>query len=295
MVKPSLDARVLAGQTAEDHDCDSDQQGDSQGGLAPWLAAGDKWGDEDSSRQEGRGDPENRELDVPGARQVVGHPTRYVEAEEIGWLGAIMRRQAPGQGLNQEQDRGDHQEPDHRALCRSGGEFVHRQEAQAAAFFGPSEPVVAAEEEQHQPGAAEQENNRDDAPQDRVGSHLVGHQRLRRPVVGIGIIVAGPVGGGGPGRPGEECSHLANLVAAGDGARLQAGGGIVGGKHPLVMLDQHLVGVGARIAPGKRVGGGVISVGVQFGWRHWIGPTRARRYGSNAAAETALHDGDSRR
>ena len=53
-------------------------------------------------------------------------------------------------------------------------------------------------------------------PDQRVAGHLVVHQRLVGPVVGVrDPVQRGAIGGGGPGRPEEEAGELVQLLAIG--------------------------------------------------------------------------------
>ena len=54
------------------------------------FAAGDERHQEDPGRQERRRDPEQRELDVPRPREVVGEQPGQIQAEEFRQIGAVM-------------------------------------------------------------------------------------------------------------------------------------------------------------------------------------------------------------
>ncbi len=69
-----LDAGGLADQAADDDEHHGAEQGNGQLVLVLRLAAGDHRGDEDAHGQEAGGDEEQRQLQVPHARQVVGEP-----------------------------------------------------------------------------------------------------------------------------------------------------------------------------------------------------------------------------
>src|SRR5262249_57691854 len=65
-------AERLARETADDHDDERDQQQVGEQPLAARLPAGDQGRQKDAPGEEGSGDDEERQLQVPGAGQVVG-------------------------------------------------------------------------------------------------------------------------------------------------------------------------------------------------------------------------------
>ena len=70
--------------------------------LATRLATGDEWRQEDAAGEEGRRSPEQGQLQVPGASQVVGQDRGQIEAEEVDQVGAVVldgaHRAASGPG-----------------------------------------------------------------------------------------------------------------------------------------------------------------------------------------------------
>ena len=85
----------------------------------------------------------------------------------------------------------------------------------------PAEQVPASEGGEQQPDAAEQGDEREHAPDQRRRRSAGCHQRLGRPVVRVGVALAGPHGGRRPGRPGEEGRQLSDLLRIGDRRRAQ--------------------------------------------------------------------------
>ena len=75
--------------------------------LPARLGAADERREEEAARHPGGGDPEDGELEVPGAQQVVGEAAREVEAVEGARLDAVVGEGAAGEGLEQEQQRDD--------------------------------------------------------------------------------------------------------------------------------------------------------------------------------------------
>jgi hypothetical protein len=149
-------AECLARKTADDHDDQSGQQQVGQVPLAARLPAGDEGRQEDAPREEGGRDDEERQLQVPGAAQVVGQHLRQVEAEEAAVVGVVMGRSPAEQGLHQEE--GGHREevPRRGALSRRQRHLVWRDEAEPALLHAvPTHQVgIAAVGRQHQPDAA---------------------------------------------------------------------------------------------------------------------------------------------
>src|SRR5215471_9081932 len=68
-----------------------------------WLSAGDHGGKEYSRCQKRRRDPENRQLNMPGAHQVEWKDDGQINAEEVGEFRSIMFRGAAHQRLYQKQ------------------------------------------------------------------------------------------------------------------------------------------------------------------------------------------------
>ena len=70
--------------------------------LAARLTSGDERREEDAAGEEGRGRPEQGQLQVPGAGEVVGQERGQIEAEETGQVGPVVLQQrrpaAPGPG-----------------------------------------------------------------------------------------------------------------------------------------------------------------------------------------------------
>ena len=93
---------VRADQRPEDDDRERAEQRERELALVARLAPRDHRREEDAGRDERGGDPEDRQLHVPGAHQVVREGARQVEAEEArrGRRGsaATRRRRASGAG-----------------------------------------------------------------------------------------------------------------------------------------------------------------------------------------------------
>ena len=218
VLEHAVHAEVGADQRPEHDHGERAQQREGQLALVLGLAPGDHRRQEDAGRDERGGHPEQRELDVPGAQQVVREDLRQVEAEEVVDLGAVVLRRRADQGLQQEQRRHHEEEPRARALRGCEGDVARGAERERRLLAAvPSQPPPPAPEgAEQQPDAAQQRDERQHRPHDHVGGRLVGDPRLGRPVVGIGVVVTGTVGRCRPRRPGEEGGQLAQLRAVGD-------------------------------------------------------------------------------
>src|SRR5579875_941567 len=81
---------------------------------------------------------------------------------------------------------------------------------------------VTAKQGQHQAGPTQQGDDGKRTPNDGFLRQVVSGQRLRRPIVRIGVGMPWTAGGGGPGRPGDEGGDLARLIGTGDRMRAYA-------------------------------------------------------------------------
>ena len=235
-----MHAEVGADQRPEDDDRERAEQREGELALVLRLAPGDHRRQEDAGRDERGRHPEQRELDVPGAHQVVREDLRQVEAEEAVDLGAVVLRRGADERLEQEQRRHHEEEPRGRALRRRQRDVAGRAERERRLLAAvPAEPAPPAPEgAEQQADAAQQRDQRQHRPDDHVGRRLVVDARLRRPVVRVGVVVAGAVGRRRPRRPGEERGQLAQLRAVGDRVGAQAVLGRRVGEEPAVVRHE---------------------------------------------------------
>ncbi len=70
LAQPTARAGVFAGETAEDHDGNGDEQHKSKRALAAALSPRDQRYNENTGRKKRRRHPENRQLNVPCAHDV---------------------------------------------------------------------------------------------------------------------------------------------------------------------------------------------------------------------------------
>src|SRR5262249_44858401 len=87
-----VDAEVLAEQAAENHDRERAEEHQGAQALTAWLVAADQRREEQATRDPGGGDPEDRQLQVPRAQEVVREPSRQVETVEPARLDAVVRQ-----------------------------------------------------------------------------------------------------------------------------------------------------------------------------------------------------------
>ena len=158
------------------------------------LAPGDHRRQEDAGGDERGRHPEDRQLHVPGAHQVVREDLREVDAEEARDVGAVVLRGGAEHALQQEQGAHDEEEPGRRALRGVQRNVAGR--AEQRRLLAP----VPAEVPPQRPNAP----NRIPIPPSRAISdktdHTITFARLarcrpaaRRPVVRVRVVVAGPV------------------------------------------------------------------------------------------------------
>ena len=250
VAEQAVDAQEGADQRAEDHHRERAEQQEGELALAARLAPGDHRREEDARGDERGGDPEDRELHVPGAHQVEREDLGEVDPEEAGQLGSVVLRGGADEHLDHEQSRHHEEEPRAGPLRRRERDVARSAEAQRGLLAPvPAEDVPASERAEQQADATEQRDQRKHRPDDHVGGGLVVHTRLGRPVVGVAVVVARPLGGARPRRPAEEGGQGAQVVAIGDrvGPQSVLGGGL--GEEAGVVADEPPVG----LRPASRV------------------------------------------
>jgi hypothetical protein len=219
-VDPTVNRGQLADHAAEDDERERTQQAEGEPVLPPRLAARDHRGEEDSSGEERGRDPENRQLQVPGAHQVVGEPLRQVDAEKVGQLGAVVLRGCADEDLDEEERSHYEEEPRGRPLRGRQRNFAGRAEGECRLLApAPAEEVPAPEGGKEQPDPAQQRDQREQAPEDHVRARLVVDQSLGRPAVRVRVVVARPARGSRPRRPAEERRQVMDLVGVVDRPR----------------------------------------------------------------------------
>ena len=85
------DAGPFAEQAADRDEDDGAEQKMDGGALPGRLVAAQHAGDEQRAADIGRRDPEDGELQMPGAEQIARQERGQIDAEEVAGLGAVMR------------------------------------------------------------------------------------------------------------------------------------------------------------------------------------------------------------
>ena len=137
--------------------------------------------------------------------RLYGKPLGEVEAEEVGDVGPVVLRRGTDERLDQEQRRHDEEEPGRGALRRRQRHVAGCAERERGALAPvPTEPRPSdrrrAKRIPMPPSSAISDSTLHTITF-AVGSFA--DPRLGRPVVRVGVVVAGPVRRRGPGGPGE--------------------------------------------------------------------------------------------
>lgn len=233
--------------------------------MAARLPSCNDWHNEDPGRQKRRGNPEYRQLDVPGAHNVKRQDRRNIDAEKSFRFGAIMRNEASGEGLQEEQQRRDEQKPDDGSLGRRHGHLIDRTKLdRCGCRVAPAEPVVAAEAIQDEPGPSQQADDGNHAPGHGVGGHDITRQRFRRPIIGVGVGIPRTIGRRGPRGPGEERGEPVHIIRARHPLSLGAAARVLRIKPGAVVFHHPAVRLPSGRAPDQRTFRRVVGVFVKF-------------------------------
>ena len=188
----AVHAQERADQRPEYDDGESAEQREGELALVPRLAAGDHRRQEDPGGDERGRHPEQRQLHVPGAHQVVREQLREVDAEEA-------RRSRRGSAAVAAptnvwiRNSAAITKKNH-AVARWAGVSATSpgERNESVACSRPCQPRKRprAEDAEQQADPAEQGDQRQHAPDHHVRGRLVVDARLRRPVVRVGVVVA---------------------------------------------------------------------------------------------------------
>ncbi len=219
--------KVLDGRPHQRADDDDEQRAEQpvrQPRLPLGFAAGDDRGEEDAGGEERRRGPQQRQLHVPGPRQVERQDLGQVEAEEVAQLGAIVLDGAAQQRLAEEEHGDDEEEPGRRLLRRGDRHLARLTERQRRGFGGVPADLAAPPpvEGEQCPEPGQQGDERHRRPDEDVGRRRVVDPLLRWPVVGVGVVVSLALRRAGPGGPAEERGQVVDFLRVGDHLRDQA-------------------------------------------------------------------------
>ncbi|CAM5637632.1 hypothetical protein RLIN73S_04754 [Rhodanobacter lindaniclasticus] len=233
----------LAGERADHDDQQAHPQEVHPEPLELRLVTGDQRCDVQTGGQPRGGDPQHRQLGMPGAGEGVGQVVG--QCETIGLLAfhLVVRGGGAEQDLHQEQ--GQHR-PEilggglHRRRRLQFGERVARGNRRQR-FVAHLARVVPAE----QADAEDQEQHAEHRPHEVGRGGRVAGQRVVRPVLRVADGAVRALGRGGPAGPPEERGDRAALVQFGDGVVAhrvgfaQLGGGRVVREQAHVMRADH--------------------------------------------------------
>ena len=274
IVEETVDCRPLPGKRADHDDQQADEQEIDPEPLKFGIAADKHWRDIESGGEPSGGNPQDRQLRVPSARNRIGQIFGERQAIEPLSLNRVMSGDNAQQHLRDEQGA-DHPEVFGRCAHRRGDDRPAQYIGSRHALFGQ---YVAAPEVKllgiigdQSACCCQQQNDRGQTPQQRACCRDIADQRFVRPIAGIGYGVAGAVGCRAPGRPEIECRNLPRLFRRqlsvdreGIGFAQRQRGGVIAfveaDEMRLHLFDGRCAGVTDRDDPGCRI----IAVGAHF-------------------------------
>src|SRR5215813_9134107 len=115
--QPLKEPRPLAKQTSDNDHEESGEQQVNRAALPGGFAAAKHAGDKQGTAHVSGGDPQDCELQMPGAQQVAGQEPGQIDAVEAPRIGSVMRDATADQRLAEEQQGSDRHEFQGRALC----------------------------------------------------------------------------------------------------------------------------------------------------------------------------------
>src|SRR5829696_5146686 len=144
--------------------------------LSPGLPASNHRGEEDPGCQKRGRHPEDRQLHVPGAHEVVREPLREIHPEEARQVSPVVLRCRPHHRLDEEQHCHYQKEPRARPLRRRERHVARCAEGEGRLLASvPAEKVPPAEGREEEPDAAQQGDQGQHTPHHDVGGRLVLH------------------------------------------------------------------------------------------------------------------------
>src|SRR5262249_34547427 len=136
--------------------------------LALWIAATDRWRQQQASADVGCCNPKDGELHVPGSQQIAGKKIRDMQSVEALRVGSIMRGCAANKCLRKEQQNNNHKvfQSCSLAIRHESGQHLRMDVAVVVAL--PSEKIELSEYEENRASTTEQGDETQGAPQDGV-------------------------------------------------------------------------------------------------------------------------------
>jgi hypothetical protein len=222
-LNPALNSCVFASQASENDDDQSAEQSEGKPVLTARLPSGNHGREENAGGQKRGGNPENRKLNMPGARDVKGQDAREFETKKVRNVSAVVLRSASEQRLQGKQEGHDQEEPAARSLRRGQRHLVRRTERNLLVLPAvPAQEIPAAKRREQKADASQQSDQGENTPNNGIGGSVVRDERFRRPIVRIGVKEIRAQGRSGPSRPTEERGQLPNLFRIGDGKGAQS-------------------------------------------------------------------------
>ena len=152
-----LDSCELTQEASHDYDDKGTQQSVSEQLLSARLAAGNHRCEKDAGCQIGGRDPEDGELQMPGANYIEGQDATEVNAEEGLQIGAVVFGGATEQRLHDEQGCHDEEEPGAHFLRGSEQHLVRCAEGHALRLTSmPSQEIPSTKCGEEEPGPTQQ-------------------------------------------------------------------------------------------------------------------------------------------
>ena len=213
IAKTLLDAKPFAGERSADHENQCTEECVDTEPLVLRFVSADGRANIESGGQPRRRDPEDGDLQMPGAGDGVGQILGERESKEGLSLDTVVSGQDAHQNLHAPEDH-HHIEVFQRRTLRRGGleceEWIlfRIRPMNEFLFLRCIPPDQAADSRQQ---ADEAQN----APEDGARCRYIADQRLMRPVVRVGRLRTGTIRAASPRGPPEECGKLMLLRSVG--------------------------------------------------------------------------------
>ena len=216
-----LDAHPFAGKRSDDNGDHRDEQYIHAKPLSFRFSAADCRNDVQAGRQPGGGDPENSDLQMPGARDRIGQPFRKRDSVEAAAFDTVVGDDRAQRDLDHPQRR-HHEEVFDRGFLRRRGTQTEQRIA-SRHDTGGGFVILRSEVPDHAADGRQQQDKADDAPNHGAAGGTIANQLFMRPILCIGDILSGAIRARRPRRPPKERRHL---VLLGDIGQRTGGDGV---------------------------------------------------------------------
>jgi hypothetical protein len=174
-----LDTHAFAQQTPENNDNEGAEQQSDCFDLASWLSLAESRCQEQSARYVGSGDPENGQLQVPGAGNLTWQDLRKVDPVKTSRIGSVVRDGSPDQYLTQKEQSHKYKVFEGCPL-RFRGRPRNELGVNVSCPALPSEEIKSAKDKQRQGESSEQRNQTERAPKDCITARHIPDCRVVR-------------------------------------------------------------------------------------------------------------------